>query len=134
MKLIWCQLYYKRRSMHSNNYKTITFSLPLLNVVFLQTGLEEICCFIECHPTCQFRILFLPVLTSFIAVCVHKNEANPNAKQLTIIIIHALHSPTVSWIQIHRETWNSEFLLNVNNNLEKCTNLSQAPWFLFDLI
>ena len=57
---------------------------------FLQSGLQEICCFIECHPTCQFRILFLPVR-------MHKTKANPNAKQhpsiqlFTLCTVQLLH-------------------------------------------
>jgi len=45
--------------MRRNNYKIITYRLSLLNLIFLQSSLQEICCFLECHPTCQFRILFL---------------------------------------------------------------------------
>jgi hypothetical protein len=43
-------------------YKIIIFTFPLLNVVLLQYCLQAICCFLESHATCQFRILLLPVL------------------------------------------------------------------------
>ena len=40
---------------------------------------------------------------------------------------------TVSWIQITREARNSEYLLNVNNTLQKDINLTLVPWLLLDL-
>jgi len=41
----------------------------MFNVVLLLSGPQEICCFLECHPTCQFRILFLSVLEAVVVVC-----------------------------------------------------------------
>jgi len=107
---------------------------PLLNLVFLQSGLQEICCFLECHPTCQFRISFLPVLYVIYCALYAQNRGKPLCKTtLQYTVIHTPHSPTVSWIQITREARNSEYLLNVNNTLQKYINLIPVPWLLFDM-
>ena len=45
-----------------------------------------------------------------------------------------LHSPTISWIQITREARHSEYLLNVNNTLQKDINLTQVPSLLLSLL
>ena len=67
---------------YSNIYNIITFTLPLLSLVFLQSCNQEICFFLECHPTYQFRILFQPVPeVSFIVLRAYKTEATPYAKQ-----------------------------------------------------
>jgi len=106
---------------------------PLLNLVFLQSGLQEICSFLECHPTCQFRISFLPVLyVIYCALCTH-NWVKPLRKTSQYTVIHTPHSPTVSWIQITRKARNSIYMLNVNNTLKKYANLTLVPWLLLDL-
>jgi hypothetical protein len=94
---------------------------PLLNLVFLQSGIHEKCCFIECHPTWQLRILFLSVLDALYCALYVQNQDKPlykTTQQYTVI--HILHSPSVSWIEITREARNSEYLLNVNT-LQKNT-------------
>jgi len=84
-----------------NNYKIITFTLRLLNVLFLQSGLQEKCCFVECHPICQLRILFLPVIMSFIVLRALQTQANTYAKQhpsiqfFTLCTVQMLHEYTL---------------------------------------
>jgi len=51
------------------------------SLVFLQSGLHEICCFLECHQTCQFRIYFLPVLDAVYRAAFAQNRIKPHAKQ-----------------------------------------------------
>jgi len=49
--------------------------LPLLNVVFLQSGLQVLCCFLECHPRCQCWIQFLPFRDApYCDVCLKNRE------------------------------------------------------------
>ena len=89
---------YKHRSLHRNIYKIITFTLLLLNVVCLQIGLQEICCCLECHPTCQFRIFILPVLDVIYCVTCAQIRVNPYAEQhrsilsFTLVSNHDFHS------------------------------------------
>jgi hypothetical protein len=111
MKQICCQLYYKRRSLHRNIYKTITFTFPLLNVIFSQSGLQEVICFLECHPTCPFRILFLPVLDVVRCAGCAKTQGNPLRKTTSeytiidtgmyIMISVAKHRMVPNWKQWH---------------------------------
>jgi hypothetical protein len=68
-------------------FKIITFTLPLLHLVFLQSCLQEICCFLECHQACQFRMLFQQVLDAvYCAVCV-ENRSKPLCKILSFTLI-----------------------------------------------
>ena len=61
-------------------FKKSLHLLPFLNVEFLQPGLQEICCFLECHPTCQFRMLFLPVLDAVYCAACTQNWGKPLSK------------------------------------------------------
>jgi len=93
--------------------------LPLLNAVFLQSGLQEICCFVECHKTCHLRILFLSVLDAVPCALCAQNPGKPLCKTTPqYTVIHTPHSPTVSLTPISREARNSEYLLNVNNTIK----------------
>jgi len=51
--------------------------LPLLNFGILQPSHQDIRCFLECHPTCQFRILFLPVIDVVYRVVCAQNRGKP---------------------------------------------------------
>ena len=64
---------------------------PLLNLVFLQSDLQEICCFLECHPTRQFRISFLPVLDVIYCALCTQNEGKPLCK--TTLQYTVIHTP-----------------------------------------
>jgi len=64
---------HKHISLHRNIYQIIIFVLPLLNIVFLQPCHQEICCFLECHQTCQLIFSFQPVLIHLLC-CVHTNR------------------------------------------------------------
>jgi hypothetical protein len=67
--------------------KFITFKLPLLNLVFLQSCLQEICCFLECHQACQYRMLFQQILDAvYCAVC-GENRSKPLCKILSFTLI-----------------------------------------------
>ena len=90
-------------------WKIIAFTLPLLNLVFLQCGLQEILSFLECHPTCQFRMLFLQVLdVVYYAVRVENRDKRlcKIISQYTVIhidmyimIFTAQHSMFANWKQ-----------------------------------
>ena len=111
----------------------IKINLPLFNVEFLQSGLHEICCFLECHPACQFGVLFPPLLDVVYCSPCAQNTGKPLCKTTAqYTAIHTLHSPTVSWKQITREARNYEYLLNVNHTL-KIRNLPRVPRLLLDL-
>ena len=83
--------------------------IALFNVVFSQYGLQEICCFLECHPTCQFRILFIPVLDVVRCAAFAQNRGKPGHKTTSqctaihtgmyIMILTAQHSMMPNWKQ-----------------------------------
>ena len=79
-----------------NIYKIITFMVSLFNEVFLQSRLQEICCFLECQPTCQFRILFVTVWCHLLWSVLTKPRKTPIQNIITlctVLLFHEYWSP-----------------------------------------
>ena len=64
--------------------KSLHLRCPCLMSHFLQSGLQEICCFLECHPTCQFRILFLLVLDAVYCASCAQNRQTPMQNNIPV--------------------------------------------------
>jgi len=98
------------------------------NLVFLQSGLQEICCFLEWHPTWQFRNLFLPVLDAIYCTPCAQTQGKPLCKTTSqCTVIHTLHSPTFSWTQITREDRNSEYLSHCEQHCTRIHKFISGP-------
>ena len=72
--ILWsrCDVNYTVKADHYTGMLTKSLHLRF---EFLLSGLQEICCFLECHPTSHYRILFLPVLDElYCSVCLQNRD------------------------------------------------------------
>jgi len=95
----------------------------LLNVVFLLIRLQEICSFLKCQPTCQFRILFLSVkyhLLCSVRTKLRKTRIQNIITLCTVLLFHEYWSPEKPdfWIFVKCEQFSTK--------VQKCDSVSMV--------